>query len=163
MSWNLIGLPGRGPWQIEPDCPAQNHNTLNAARGKYNTRLRCVCPRGVYLLNARKAWEAGRVRKARTGAYVAARASAVVMPDLSTGACATGQYRKIAQDGQTDATYLGAVAARDNAKNVCRQRCPVMLECRAYILAAEQPAGSWGSVWGGLDPDDRKRLVRAKH
>ncbi|MFI6041934.1 WhiB family transcriptional regulator [Nocardia sp. NPDC051321] len=38
------------------------------------------------------------------------------------------------------------------AKEICRA-CPVLLECRTYALAAEEPHG----VWGGLSADERKK------
>lgn len=160
MVWQEIGLPGGGPWRILENCPSRRHNTMNASRGKNNDG-RCICPRGVHLLKASaRGWEANRIRKPRLRAQ-----SKIVppdMPDLSTGACSTDEYRQIARDGQNDATYLGAVGARDAARAVCLQHCPVQLQCRDYILAAERPAGSWGGVWGGLDVDERKRISRGR-
>lgn len=42
------------------------------------------------------------------------------------------------------------------AKQVCA-RCPVITQCRAYVLIVREP---WG-VWGGLDQAERARLLAA--
>ncbi|MEV0581684.1 WhiB family transcriptional regulator [Nonomuraea sp. NPDC050310] len=39
------------------------------------------------------------------------------------------------------------------AKAVCG-RCPVLTECREYALRAGESEG----IWGGLTPDERRRL-----
>lgn len=41
------------------------------------------------------------------------------------------------------------------AKAICRT-CPVMRECRTYAIDAREPDG----VWGGLDPQERRREAR---
>lgn len=44
----------------------------------------------------------------------------------------------------------------ERAKAICR-RCPVMEQCLATALADGEDAG----IWGGLTPDERRRLRRA--
>ena len=46
-------------------------------------------------------------------------------------------------------------AGSEQAKKLCRT-CPVMLECLAYALQAEESFG----VWGGASELERKRLKR---
>jgi len=41
------------------------------------------------------------------------------------------------------------------AKGVCR-RCPVQGECLSHALTSREDAG----VWGGLDRDERRQLLR---
>lgn len=162
MTWNPIHLFGGGPWALAEDCSAARHNTERAARGA-DGQPHCTCPRALALRKARRDRETVRTRKARQGAYyVAAGPVKLAVPDLSRGACTSGAGRRIARAAQTDATYGWAVRAREEAKEVCRG-CPLLYECREYVLAAETPAGSWGSVWGGLESDDRKGLVHGKH
>ena len=48
-----------------------------------------------------------------------------------------------------------AVLRETLAKRVCL-RCPVLGECTAYALAADERYG----VWGGLSPAERDRLRR---
>lgn len=49
-----------------------------------------------------------------------------------------------------------ATAAITLAKAICRSCCPVMHECRRYAIDAREPDG----VWGGLDPQERRREAR---
>jgi len=41
------------------------------------------------------------------------------------------------------------------AKAIC-QSCPVLEECRAHSLAAEEPYG----VWGGLGESERQAIIK---
>ncbi|MBF9069121.1 WhiB family transcriptional regulator [Streptacidiphilus fuscans] len=43
------------------------------------------------------------------------------------------------------------------AKGVCAT-CPVLVNCRAYALAAREPYG----VWGGLSEDERATVLRRR-
>ena len=43
-----------------------------------------------------------------------------------------------------------------SAKNLCRTRCEVMLQCREYALKHEEMDG----VWGGMNYADRKQYWR---
>ncbi|MBB1242729.1 WhiB family transcriptional regulator [Streptomyces durbertensis] len=44
----------------------------------------------------------------------------------------------------------------EEAKAVCRRRCPVMEQCLQWALEAGQNEG----VWGGLSEDERRSLKR---
>jgi WhiB family transcriptional regulator, redox-sensing transcriptional regulator len=51
-----------------------------------------------------------------------------------------------------------ARASREaHAKQICRS-CPVLLQCRAYALAVQEPYG----VWGGVSESERDEVVRAR-
>lgn len=156
-----IGLPGRGPWKVEPDCPAPYHNTTNAGRGRPGGFPRCICPRALFLVAEFAERDNGERRRKRNGTEIN-KAAITGLPDMSQGACTTDEYREVARAGQTEDANLGAKLARENAVAVCAYRCPIIMRCRSYILTAEKPAGSWGGVWGGLEPDDRRRLARAR-
>jgi WhiB family redox-sensing transcriptional regulator len=44
----------------------------------------------------------------------------------------------------------------EEAKAVCRRRCPVMEHCLQWALESGQEHG----VWGGTDEDERRRIKR---
>ncbi|MCZ7430127.1 WhiB family transcriptional regulator [Streptomyces sp. WMMC1477] len=44
----------------------------------------------------------------------------------------------------------------EEAKAVCRNRCPVMEQCLAWALETNQEHG----VWGGMSEDERRREKR---
>lgn len=46
----------------------------------------------------------------------------------------------------------------EEAKAVCRNRCPVTEQCLSWALDTGQDAG----VWGGLSEDERRRLKRQR-
>lgn len=49
-----------------------------------------------------------------------------------------------------------AVVQAEEAKAVCRRRCPVMETCLEWALENEEQVG----VWGGTDEQDRRRIQR---
>ncbi|MGW1438689.1 WhiB family transcriptional regulator [Streptomyces griseus] len=49
-----------------------------------------------------------------------------------------------------------AVAQAEEAKAICRRRCPVMDRCLQWALKSGQDHG----VWGGTDEEDRRRIQR---
>lgn len=143
-------------WPVLAECPAPTHNSLYSARGRPG-RPRCVCPHGLELLKNRHRVELPAAEKRRKGrpTRLVVKPPEVVIPSFERGACMTEKYKNVAHAGQTDKLTRADITARQNAKNVCNSVCPIRDACRAYILAAERPAGSWGSVWGGLDPWNR--------
>jgi WhiB family redox-sensing transcriptional regulator len=46
------------------------------------------------------------------------------------------------------------------AKKVCA-RCPVRFECREYAIS-EGINGAGTGIWGGMMPDERRRLIRRR-
>jgi WhiB family redox-sensing transcriptional regulator len=46
------------------------------------------------------------------------------------------------------------VAARIEAKRICKDECPVRGQCLEYAMRTRQPTG----IWGGLGPRDRTVL-----
>jgi hypothetical protein len=150
-------LPGGGPWRISEHCSAEYHNSVRAAEGR-NGRTKCTCPRGVVLNEKRKAdWrrhDAAREKRSPRS-IVASLPPAAPMPEPIRGICVEPQKRQV-----MDAAYDGA-HGYPAAKEVC-ERCPVIEQCRAYILAAESTPGNWGGVWGGLTPRERLNLRRGR-
>lgn len=53
---------------------------------------------------------------------------------------------------------MDAQADRAEAKRICLTRCPVVIECRRTALDNRE---EWG-VWGGLDSDERRALLRKR-
>ncbi len=49
-----------------------------------------------------------------------------------------------------------ALVQIEEAKAVCRRRCPVMERCLQWALETGQEAG----VWGGLSEDERRAMKR---
>ncbi|GHS89310.1 hypothetical protein AGMMS50218_15300 [Actinomycetota bacterium] len=50
--------------------------------------------------------------------------------------------------------------AAQDARDACLVRCPVLSECRTWVLAVEGPAAAAGrgGIWAGHSPADRERL-----
>lgn len=152
-------LPGGGPWRILADCPARLHNSQRAAEARGS--VRCVCPRAAAIWDARSDQRKER-KRARGVILQLSSATEIRMPDLSAGACRTPWGQKRHEKGFSDQVTVPSELARREAKKICRA-CPVLAACRSYTLAAESPAGSWGGIWGGLDPWNRvgKQVVIA--
>jgi hypothetical protein len=73
------------------------------------------------------------------------------IPDMTGAACGTEEGRKV----------MDRVHERTDSWNVTRARelcadCPIKRQCAAWVLSAEVVPGSWGGVYGGLSPKDRK-------
>lgn len=77
------------------------------------------------------------------------------MPDFAYGSCTTELGKKIARAAMTDEASHRAIKARNGAKSIC-SACPILDACRRWALTQEDPPGSWGGVWGGLDPWNRR-------
>jgi hypothetical protein len=157
------GLPGGGPWRILTNCPAPNHNSKRAAEGRGGLG-RCVCPRGLDLYRERQ--ESQGLYRKRKKERLRAEGKPITpprpglprgeitipMPDLSAGRC-----RKKWNISTVDAAIMGN-AGVPAMKQLCED-CPVLDECRDYVIAAERPQGSWGGVWGGLAPREHFRMT----
>lgn len=77
--------------------------------------------------------------------------------DFTTGSCTVGDGVKIAQDAISVESSKRAIRARRAARKMC-ETCPLLTECRTWVTEMEDPPGSWGGVWGGLDPWNRRGL-----
>lgn len=77
--------------------------------------------------------------------------------DFTTGLCTIGDGVKIARDAISVEPSKRAIRARRTAREMC-EACPLLAECRAWVMEQEDPPGSWGGVWGGLDPWNRRGL-----
>lgn len=161
--WLLLG-----PWMVLEECPAASHNTLYAARGgRYRAQGNCVCPRSLALLTKyRKDMDRSEQRKRRLEgeARRKKRLSKPVVsdsPDWRKALCR--QDVATADLGfNTDFTKQG-VADRAAAKALCLL-CPILLECREWIVRTEGDApGSLGGVYGGMDPWNRQGLELVRY
>jgi WhiB family redox-sensing transcriptional regulator len=74
-------------------------------------------------------------------------------------AAATQRWARQALCGQTDPDlfFSDSASQTELAKAICK-RCPVREECLAHALETREDFG----VWGGLDRDERRRLLRRK-
>lgn len=157
-------------YPVLAECPAGNHNSLSAALARYQVQ-KCVCPRALELLERRLEWQRNdRARKREKGAGARTtniKLSAVApkpissrtYPDFTGGTCtSTPEGREVAQEGMNDQATLRGIAAREKAKMQCNLGpCPIRdTICRPWVFMEESPAGSWGGVWGGLDPWNRR-------
>lgn len=79
-------------------------------------------------------------------------------PDFTGGLCTTARGRKAADIGMNDQISLKGISDRERAKALCNTGpCPIRdTVCRPWVLREESPRGSWGGVWGGLDPWNRR-------
>lgn len=175
MARYVRSLPGGGPWRILDECLAVYHNTQRAALGRSIGRDKCICPRALVLKTQRAQYEKKKdeqrqARRRENSNYETLRVysrflhsiSAVTttpMPrEMSKAACRTGVGMQFADDGMDRHVTPAGVSKRQGAKDWCNTACPVKDTCLAYVTANEHPAGSWGGVWGGLDPWQRHGL-----
>lgn len=158
----MARLPGDGPWRVLDECPAPKHNTLRAREGRMGraaTRVPCcICP-GAVELHRRDLQRRSRGQR-RPKPITTARVGVTSKPgrprvDLSGGTCQTPygaalvrHYQETAGARQTN--------VRKAIRFMCR-RCKVAEACRDYVETYEDPAGSWGGVWAGLTPHERRK------
>jgi Transcription factor WhiB len=147
--------------EISIYCEASRHNTLESSR-KRNGRKPCICPRALELAQQRRVEERSRRRDRRRDVSGVPRATpkpiVATPPDLSKGLCTSGPGVKIALAGMNDQTSSRAIREREEAKRLCNT-CPIRdTLCRPWVLGQEDPPGSWGGVWGGMDSWNRRGL-----
>lgn len=169
MLGRQIGLPSwwTGPWRILEDCPATGHNVFRRIERPVDG-IKCCCPRALALRdeNLRMKREGERKRPARPSIMPTLRpiplgkARAYAAPDW-TGAACRNKIGIELSDRAYNAVADTALARRARARmrQVCGS-CPIMDACRNWALTEEKPAGSWGGVWGGLDPRQRQQFAR---
>lgn len=161
------GLPGSGPWRILDDCPSMFHNTLHSALGRHAGGQKCTCPRALHLKATRR--QNGQKLKAKPPSdplwnysrflYMAPAVVKEPMPaEMGQAACRDGEGLAYADDGMDRHMTKAGVQKREGAKAWCHLACPVIEVCAGYAKRNEFPAGSWGGVWGGLDPWERRGL-----
>lgn len=100
-----------------------------------------------------------RRRAALLNALAAAPRSAVEPPDFTDAECRTPRG-VVTMDAYMDAPQSeGSVAA---ARAVCKA-CPLNAACRAWVIAGERPAGSWGGMYAGMTPQNRRDRAITEH
>lgn len=161
------GLPGAGPWRILTECPSPFHNTQHSALGRHLGGHKCICPRALHLKATRrqngqpKAPKVARQRLWQYSRFLYSAPNVTIAPmpeELNRAACATKEGIPYAEAGMDRHMTKRGMELRQKAKDWCNTACPVLDQCRAYIEANEEPRGSWGGVWGGLDPWERRGL-----
>jgi Transcription factor WhiB len=180
MSRN-IGLPGRGPWRIDPRCPAFSHNTAFAAKkgglvphAPEVGRIKCICPRAIAAYKAeqklaelrkiergdRKTALGGRPRGAGMEygipQYYRNVVQNVAVPDLGAGLCRTPLGMEIMDLAQAK-RWTGETL--EKAKTMC-DGCPVQFKCGQWATDAESPAGDWSGIYGGLTHMERRDAAK---
>lgn len=150
--YRSIGIP----WRINEDCIADRHNIPVAWIGAKG-EVACTCPASVDYMRKHRGHSSDRSRKwkqakkeERTYTVALTESLSRTMPDLSRGLCRRPENLDI-----FDAAFDDAEASRARAKAICHS-CPALLECDAWVLRDEFPAGDWGGVYGGRDVYDRR-------
>jgi hypothetical protein len=156
-------MPGNGPWKIIDSCESHIHNTLWAARRTNGTR--CTCPHAVAITRARGANEKYRAKRAEQLAIekdarertesrsVVRRVREAPIPHF-TGQepCVTVYGRRIFSAALD---RPGTDSHTEPAQALCA-RCPLLAECRNWVMSAELEPGAWGGVYGGMTVKDRR-------
>lgn len=147
-------------WDVSPFCEAKTHNTISASQGRKGMKP-CTCPHAVEV--NRQHHERYRDRPKRRRLKMAKPKPKPVTgptyPDFSGGACTTAHGQRAATAGMNDQSSRKGIHERERAKRLCNAGpCPIRDRCRSWVLDQEVPRGSWGGVWGGLDPWNRRGL-----
>lgn len=171
-----------------PDCPASTHNTATAAtRGdrKVPGSPRCICPRALELraeaLKRRRYTEQTGLKMRHPNVtyapgrplleqipegerWINAPRRPVRPPTFDRNVpCGTQGGQQLLE--RACSKEKNAVQARDVFIQACREQCPSyggQEGCLAWILNSEEPAGSWGQIYGGLTVNDRKRVAKER-
>lgn len=109
---------------------------------------------------ARKLAETERKRRAAIlNMLAAAPRPTVEPPDFTKAECRT-PWGVMAMDGYVDSPQSdGRMTA---ARGVCKV-CPLNTTCRTWVIAEERPAGSWGGMYAGMTPQNRRDLAITTH
>jgi WhiB family transcriptional regulator, redox-sensing transcriptional regulator len=81
--------------------------------------------------------------------------AALVLPDIIAAARQPWTRQALCAQTDPDVFFSDSVGQIEQAKETCSQ-CPVREECLSYALQMREEIG----VWGGLDRDQRRRLLR---
>lgn len=177
MTYNATGLPGGGPWKIVPSCTAQlAHNSLRAATahkatGPYRSgapRVKCTCPRALVLLQRyNEGQKERRLRLEREGKPGPNESRGIEVRKVNdwpvphfTGREPCGGLLGREVFGLA-IDMPGTESALRSARALCengadgKSPCPILQQCRAWVLNAEIIPGSWGGVFGGLSKRER--------
>lgn len=150
---------GYGPWLVRDDCGSKTHNTYSAVlKSAGINNPRCICPRALAIKAEvavkKQANKLASVRGKSIPSYVRQVKPDTVVPDLSKGRCMTQGGRAVMDGAGVRGVGQGERVAA--AKWMCIELCAVRFECLAWVTLAEEPAGSWGGIYGGLDANERK-------
>jgi WhiB family transcriptional regulator, redox-sensing transcriptional regulator len=79
----------------------------------------------------------------------------LALPDATAAARQPWTRHALCAQIDPDIFFSDSVGQIEQAKDICRE-CPVQKECLSYALQMREEFG----VWGGLDRDERRRLLR---
>lgn len=88
----------------------------------------------------------------RKALYMKRVSSDVPWPSLDDASCRTREGQSI-MDDYSD--YPHIIPHEKNARLLC-ESCPARGACLEWIVAVEDPAGSWGGMIGGMSPRERR-------
>jgi WhiB family transcriptional regulator, redox-sensing transcriptional regulator len=83
--------------------------------------------------------------------------AALVLVQLIVSAAQPWSGRALCAQTDPHIFFCDGTSETAQAKAICR-RCEVRAECLSYALQAGEAFG----VWGGHDPDERRRLLRQR-
>lgn len=173
-----------GPWLILADCPATGHNTIRRVE-RPTDGLKCICPHGKalyaeYVKNRNEArvreralvregklpTEAEKVKPAEVQQWRQYESRNLPRPNfhLGQGKCVhlSGAADVFAAAFDASSTGVTAAVLKQRARQICHA-CPMRQKCLEWVIQEEMKLGApgaWGGVWGGLDPNERRRLMR---
>lgn len=152
-------------WEVSIYCASKRHNTLNSSY-RHGTEEACICPHAVELRSAATAAYRERKREVPSAQRMVMPRpqpqpiAAANYPDFTGGLCTSERGEKTAREGMNDQVSRKGIRDRERAKSLCNAGpCPIRdTLCRPWVLGQESPPGSWGGVWGGMDPWNRRGL-----
>ena len=144
-----------------PPCICDHAVELNKAfmtkrRARYGARKSAPADPAKVLANAERTRRNAILNNL---AAMSATRRGVETPDLAAGECRTLRGM-VTMDNYVDWPQSeGRVGA---ARGVCGA-CRLSVACEAWVIAAEQPAGSWGGMYAGMTPQNRRDRALAAY
>ncbi len=158
-----------GPWKILDECPATGHNIIRHARG-LDGLAKCICPRATALrteynavrrIDEKEARTVKMEQEIRLPVAVPKNIHQFDAPDWARAVCRKSENIPVVDLGFEISRTRVARSGRAMAKLLCAT-CPLQQVCLAWVMQEEEPAGSWGGVWGGMDPWERVKAAKSR-
>ncbi len=97
------------------------------------------------------------IRRAGSPRYTSISASALALAQFIVTTPQSWARQALCTQTDPDTFFSDSANQVEQAKAICHQ-CPVRKECLSHALENREEFG----VWGGLDRDERRRLLRRK-